>query len=146
MREQEVGLILFLTQLMNDAGRHGECRDPRRSDHGVDLLLCEDIDQLREEYATGGIKDKCHKSQAEDQKGGRIQKSIRLHLLGDGDSQKECDQVRENRLCGLGKGIQHTAFPDQISEHQETDQGNRIGGNQPREDGDKDREDDPCGL
>ena len=142
MCEQEVGAVLLKPKLMNYPGGHGEGRDSCGTDHGVDLLLGEEVDQLGEEYAAGGIKDKCNESQAQDQQGFRIQEGIGLHLLGNGEAEEECDQICQNRLRRVGQGIQNATFPDQISEHQEADQGHCVGCDDSGQDGNKDGEDD----
>ena len=43
---------------MNNPGRHGECGDSRGTDHGVDLLFCEKVDQLGKKHSAGRIEDK----------------------------------------------------------------------------------------
>ena len=40
---------------MDDTAGHGECGDTGCADHRIDLLLGEDVDQLGEQNAAGGI-------------------------------------------------------------------------------------------
>ena len=60
---------------------------------------------------------------------------IRTHAEGDCDSKKQGDQVCQNILGSIGHGSKNTAFTDQISEHKEAYQRNRLRGNKSHDHG-----------
>lgn len=49
---------------MHHAGGHGEGGDSRSTDHGVDLLLGEEIDQLGKQHAACGVYHEGDKPQS----------------------------------------------------------------------------------
>lgn len=103
---------------------HGERRDAGGTDHRIDFLFLgqEQVDDLCYQHAAGGVKDECHKPQTDDQQGVQSQEIFRLHFGGDGDAQEQGHQVGQHLLRRFRQGVQYTAFPDQIAEHQKADQ------------------------
>ena len=63
MHQQEVGFILFQSHLMHYPGGHGKGGNPRRADHGIDLLPAEQIHPLRQQDSPHRVRDKGDQSQ-----------------------------------------------------------------------------------
>lgn len=142
VHQQEVLVVLGQPHLVDDPGGHGEGRNARRTDHGVDLGLGEEVVDLGHQNTAHRVKDKGHQTQAEDHEGFGGEEIGGLHLGGDGQAQEEGDEVGQILLGGLGKAFQHAAFPDQVAEHQKSDEGHAAGGHQTGDDGDEDGEKD----
>ena len=51
---------------MHHTGGHGECGDAGSADHGVDLLLGEQVHDLGHHDAAEGIEYECHEAQTDD--------------------------------------------------------------------------------
>ena len=130
MHQQEVGIVLGQAHLVNHPGGHGEGGDTGGADHGVDLGLGKQVHELGNHDAAEGIEDEGHQAQADDDDGVQLQEVGALHLGGDGDAQENGNQVGQGILGGIGDGVHHAALPDQVAEHQEADQGHRVGGHQ----------------
>ena len=130
------------TELLDHPGGHREGRDARSADHGVDLFLGKQIDQLGEEDAAHGVKDKGEQAERHDEQSLPLQKLFPLHLEGDGDAQKQGDQIGQHLSGRLGQAVQHPAFPQQVAEHQKSDQGQRGRRDQAGDDGDQNGEQD----
>lgn len=60
-----------------------------------------------------------------------VTKSFRPHTEGNRDAKKDCDQVCQRVLGRLRHRVKDAAFPDQISKHQETYEGHRLGRHEP---------------
>ena len=67
MHEQEVARILVAAHLVDDAGRHRERGNARRTDHRVDLVLAEQVEEFGEKYAADCVKDEGDEAQREDE-------------------------------------------------------------------------------
>ena len=103
MHQQEVFGVFFQPHFMYHPRRHGEGRDARRPDHGVDLFVFgqKQVQQFGKQHAAGRIEDEGHKAQREDQEGLFGEKIPRLHFGGDGNAQQQGHQAGQYLLCGL---------------------------------------------
>ena len=146
MHQKEVLIVLLKTQLVDHAGGHGECGNACGTDHGIDLLLGEEIHQLCDHNAAEGVEDEGKQTQPHDQQGFPLQEFRRRHAGGNSDSQEDGDQVCQHLLRGFGQRVQNAAFTDQVTEHQKSDQSHGVGGNDAHDDGDDDGEEDAGGL
>ncbi len=55
------------------------------------------------------------------------------HAEGNGDSKKQGDQICQNILGCVGQGAQDAAFPDQVAEHEKSNQRNGLRCYQPHD-------------
>ncbi|MPN05086.1 hypothetical protein SDC9_152336 [bioreactor metagenome] len=142
MHEQVVGLVFRQTQFMHHAGCHRERGDTGSADHGVDLLLGEEVHNLAEDHATRGIKDERHEAKGKNHQ--RLEREERsgLHVGGNGEAEHEGDQVCKHLLRGFGQRTKHAALADEVAKHQEADQSNRARRKDAGDHGDDDREED----
>ena len=108
--------------------------------------LQDQVYNLGKQNAADGIEYESQQTDHHDQDGVKAYEGICAHAEGNGDSQKQRDQVRKACLRGIGKIIQNAAFPEEITEHQETNQGYGRGSDQSDDKGYDDGEQDPCGL
>ena len=144
MHEQKVGVVGLQTHLMHHTGGHGEGRDTRRADHGVDLLVLgqKNVEDLGKNHTARGIEDEGEQAQTDDEQGLEAQEELGLHLGGDGETEEEGDQIGQHLLGGLGEAVQHAALADEVTEHEEADEGHALGGDNTRDDRDDDGEQD----
>ena len=131
---------------MHHTGGHGEGRNSRRADHGVDFLLQEQIHQFRDHHAAHGVHHEGDQSKSQNQQRLYPQELRRVHPGGDGQPQQNGNQVRQHVLRRLRQGIQHAALPDQIPEHEKSDQRHGLGRDEPHDDRHRNGEQDFRGL
>ena len=67
-----------------------------------------------------GVENECKETKTEDKKGSGLEELLCLHLGRNGDTKEDCNKVCEHLLCGFGKGVEHSAFADKVTEHQKT--------------------------
>ena len=146
MHEKEVLVIFLKTHLMNDTRRHRECGDTCRTDHGVDLGLGAEIEELRKHNAAEGIENEAEKTESEDHQGFENEELFCLHLECNGNTEEDGNEVCKNLLRGFGKAIQNAAFTDQVTEHKEEDERCAERSDHCRDHGDDDREKDSRSL
>ena len=120
---------------MHHTGGHGEGRNSRRADHGVDFLLQEQIHQFCDHYAAHGVHHEGDQPKPQNQQRLHPQEFRRIHPGGDGQSQQDGNEVRQHVLRRLRQRIQHAALPDEVSEHEKSDQRHGLG----RDESDNDR-------
>jgi len=140
VHEQKVLPVLLLAHLVDDPRRHGEGRDAGRTDHRIDLVLREEVEHLGEDHAARRVRHERDKAEPQDEQRARSQKSVRRHLYGDRQAQQQRNEVGQHLLGCLGQRVQHAAFPQQIAEHQETDERRRARSQNARNKRNKDRE------
>ena len=128
--------------MVDDTAAHGERGNARRADHRVDLLALgqEQIQQLSKENAARCVKNKRHKAQCQNQQRVGLHKLVCGHLPGYGQAQHDRDKICQHVLCRLRQGVQHAALPEQVAEHEKTDQRYAGGGYQPGQHSDHNRE------
>ena len=131
---------------MYDTTGHRECGNTCGTNHGIDLLFGEEVDQLCKQNAACGVENEGEETQDDDEEGLPAQEELGLHLGSDGETQEEGDKVGQHLLGGLGEAVQHAALADEVTEHEEADQGRALGGDQTRDDGDDDGEQDICKI
>ena len=124
----------------------GKAEMPAAPIIGFDLLLGEQVVQLGDQNAAHRVEDEGDQAKAKDHQRLHVQEGGGLHPGGDGQAQKQRDQVGQHLLGGLGQAVQHAALTDQVAEHQKADQRHAAGGKDARHRGDEDGEQDLGGL
>ena len=142
MHEQEVLRVFFQTHLVNDTTGHRECGDTCRTDHRVDLLLHEQVEELCEQNTACRVKNECEQTEAQDEQGVDVEELVCGHLGCNRDAEEDRDEVCKDLLCGFGQRVENAAFTDQVTEHQEADERNGCGCDDTCDNGDDDREQD----
>ena len=111
--------------------RRGEGGNARRSDHGVDRILAEElwdhVEELGKENAARGINDEGYKSETHNEKSRGIEELVRAHPEGYRDAEEDGDKISKHLLCRLGERIKHAALADKVTEHKEADERRRVG-------------------
>ncbi len=146
VHQQEVLRILLEPHLVHDAAGHGESGDARRADHGVDLLLEEEVEELGEQHAARGIHHKGDQAKAQDEQRVKGEELGGLHAQRDGDAKENGHEVGQHLLRGIGQGVEHAALADEVAEHQEAHQRRCRRREHRGDDGDDDGEEDARGL
>ena len=115
VHQQEILVVLLEAQLVDDASAHGEGRDAGCADHGVELLVCreEEVEQLGEKDAAGGVKDEGHEAQRKDEQGVGPDELVCRHLPGHRQAQHDGNKVGQYVLRSLGQSVQHAAHTAQ---------------------------------
>ena len=140
MHQDYVGRIFLHCDFLYNTGRHRECGDSGAADHRVDLLLQEQVDDLRKHNTANRIHNECEQTDYHDHDCLQCYEVFRLHTEGNRDSQKQCDQICQIILRGVRHGSKNAALTDQVTEHQETNQRYGSWRNQSDDDGNNDRE------
>ena len=142
VHQQEILVVLSQAHLVDDAPAHRERRNACRADHRVDFFALgqEQIQQLGEENAAGGVKNKRDQTQRQDQQCVGPDEFVGGHLARHGQAQHNRDKVRQYVLRGLGQGVQHAALAQQVAEHEEADQRHTGGRDKPGQHSDHNRE------
>ena len=91
-----------------------------RTNHGVNFLFGEQIQEFCKQHAACGIENKGDQAKAHNHQGLWIQKGLPLHFSRNSKPQQQSNQVRQFFLRRLGKAAQHAAFPDQVAKHQKS--------------------------
>lgn len=132
VHEQEVLVVLLQTQLVDNARRHRERRNARRTDHGVDLpaLRQNQIDDLGKHDAARRVENEGDKPQKQDHQCFLREEQLCLHLRRDGEPQKQRDEICKHLLRRLGQVIEHAALADEVAEHQKADKRQAARGHQ----------------
>ena len=112
VHQQEVLRILGQTHLMHDTARHRKCGNTGRTDHGVDLVLAEKVEDFRAHNTADGIEYEREKTEHHNNERFNRQERVRLHLESNRDTKKQGDNVRESRLRRFGQRFQHAAFTE----------------------------------
>ncbi len=146
MHEEEVAGVLLLAHSLDDAGRHGDGRDARRSDHGVDLAAREDFQGLAEEDASGRAADEGHQAQDDDLQRRRRQEGLGLHRRAHRQAQEDRRGVEDLVLGRQAQALRDAALPQEVAEHEDADEGHRRRQDEARGDGADDGEEDPLRL
>ena len=146
MHEQEVRRVLALAHALDDAGRHGDGRDSRRADHGVDLAARDDFQDLAEDDASGGAADEGHQSEDDDLERRRRQEGLRLHRGSHGEAQEDRRGVEDLVLCRLAQTLRDAALPEEVAEHEDAHERHRRRKDEARRHGADDGEEDPFRL
>ena len=140
MHQQVVGAVRLLPHLLDDARGHREGRDTGRADHGVHLVLAEEVQKLCKHHARDGVKDEGDKTQRHDDERFEIDELVGLHRKRDRDAEKQRDEVRQIVLRRLGKTLQAAALTEQVAEHQKAHKRNGHRRDEARDDRDHDGE------
>ena len=98
MHKQEVLGILFSSQCVNDTSGHRERGYTRGSDHRVDLLLKEKVEDFREDNAARGIEYKREESESEYQQSFGLQELLGLHLRRYRYAEEDGDKICQHLL------------------------------------------------
>ena len=70
------------------------------------------IEQLDKQYTNHRVQNESHQTKSHDQHGLRTDKVLSPHGEGDGDTQKEGDEICKLILSGIGQSSQNAAFTD----------------------------------
>lgn len=73
---------------MYDTRSHGESGNTGCTDHGVDLILAEQVDEFSEEHAANSIKYKGNQTKQEDKNRFPAQECFGVHIDGYCNSQE----------------------------------------------------------
>ena len=84
MHKQKILIILFLPKLVNNPCRHRKSGNARRTDHGIYLFLCKQIDEFCKENAADRVKHECNKAKPQNKQRLRTQEFVRAHRGGNG--------------------------------------------------------------
>ena len=144
MHQNVIGRVFLDAHFFNDARGHGEGGNTRRTDHGIDFFLAEQIHELCAHHAARRIEHESEQAQPHDHQRFPLHELFRLHLEGNGDAEQQGDDVGEGILRRFGQGFERAAFPDEVAEHQHTDEGKGIGRHETRHQGYDDREENAC--
>lgn len=146
MHEQVVEGVFLPAHLMYHTGGHGEGRDARRTDHGIHLILAEQVQQLCKHYAAHGVEDEGNEPQQQNGQSLHSHKVLRLHSESNGDAQQQGNEVGQLVLGAVAEGVEHTALPNEVTKHKEANELRRLGGNGTGHNGNDDGEENPGGL
>ncbi len=125
VHQQVVLVVLGNPHLFNDPGGHGERRNASRADHGIDLLLAEQVQQLGKQHAANAVEHKGEQPQAHNHQSLHRDEAVSPHGERNGQAQQEGDEVGQVVLGGFREPVEHAALPNQVAEHQKAHQRNR---------------------
>ena len=140
MHQQVIGAVRLLPHLLDDARGHWEGRDTGRADHGVHLVLAEEVQKLCKHHARDGVKDEGDKTQRHDDERFEIDELVGLHREGDRNAEKQRDEVRKVVLRRLRETFEAAALAQQVAEHQKTHERDGHRRDEARDDRDHDGE------
>ena len=115
-----------IRHLLNYTGRHRERGNSGSSNHRIDLLLAEQVQELRKKHSADTVENESNQTKHHDQKRVKVYEGFRAHTERNRDSQKQGNQICQHILSCIRQISKHTALTKQISEHQEAYQGNRL--------------------
>ena len=140
VHQQMVLRIGLKPHLLDDARGHRERRNACRADHRVDLLLAEQVEELREHHARDGVEHERHEAKAHDDERIPVHELVGAHGERDRDAEQQRDEVRQRVLRGLGETVKAAALAQEGTEHQEADERDGHRRDEARDDGHEDWE------
>ncbi len=111
--------ILLTTRPLMGKGGDAGC-----TDHRVQFFAFgqEQVQQLCKQHAACGIKNEGYQTQCKDEQGIGPDELVSGHLPGHGQAQHDGDEVCQHILRGFAEGVQYAALPQQVAEHQKTNE------------------------
>ena len=146
MHQQEVGGVGLSSLCLGHTGGHGDSGNTRRADEGIDFAPGDEAEEFSQQHAASGGEAEGHKAQGDDPQGLGPQEHQAVGGGAHSGAQHDGDDVAEGVLGGVREALHTTGLPEQVAQHQHTDERSHRGQHQHAEDGDHNGEDNLFGL
>ena len=143
VHQQIVLRIVFQAEVIGNTCTHRHGAHAGIADERIDFLTLgkEDIEKLDKEHATGAGNDKGHKPEEEDAHSFDGEKLRSLSGGAHGHTEQNCHDVSHGVAGSLGQACGDTAFAQQVTEEEHSQQGKCGGHNEAGQKHSNDRED-----
>ena len=142
MHKQVIVEVVSAPLVVHHSCRHWYCGYACRADHRVDLALAYLAHKLAEQYAACRRTTERHQTQSNDHQRFQFQEVCRRSRCADGNAQEQRNDIHQSILRRIAQSVGHSAFFEQVTEHQTAEQPRNRGQKQHDEDGNDDREND----